>query len=649
MIQIQDNGCGIRKEDLGIVCERFTTSKLTDFEDLKSISTFGFRGEALASITHVAHVTITTKTASSPCAYKGKYSDGKMVPLKNGQAGGPKPCAGVNGTTILVEDLFYNMKTRRNAFKNTSEQYQRTLEVITRYAVHYGDSHIAFTCRKHGQAIPDLHTPSTNSSTLGNIKLAYGQSLARELIKLEFSFDFDTDDNQLVTAESKVLPCHISGFISNANYSMKRGTYIFFINHRLVECSAIKKLCESYYADILPKTGYPFIYLALNLPPHIVDVNIHPTKKEVCFLFESQILQKIYENLATALLDANESRAFPTQTVLSYKTQCDNDTENIERAKALAVKINPDKPRMSENSGIVNDVDTDSLSSSNYEAVDLSKKRKHEDIVKDFDSSQFDSPKQITSDETLSKIIEHDEQVNDEHSVDSNVRQHKNFRSSEESDTFDQEPSSSSKMKSKRGHSSISFPRAVAPPPPNKLVRTDPNLSRIDQFFSSSKRTATLRSNDGESAGIMNDEKDSLNSDKCNDKIASSTTLPISAGLPTKVSTVISRSGCQRAEIGTFCQPVGSCPCCSAQFSNSGISVEAKKKQDDNVASEDMPGKFSVRLEPIKETTCKFLSIIELITEIKSTSHTGLENIINQFAYVGVVDHIYMIGQVLYL
>lgn len=89
-------------DDLPILCERFTTSKLREFEDLTSIGTYGFRGEALASISHISHLTVTTKTANSSCAWRAHYSDGKLVPPKPGQSAKPKPTAGRGGTQITV-------------------------------------------------------------------------------------------------------------------------------------------------------------------------------------------------------------------------------------------------------------------------------------------------------------------------------------------------------------------------------------------------------------------------------------------------------------------------------------------------------------------------------------------------------------------
>lgn len=91
-----------QRDDLPILCERFTTSKLKTFEDLTSIGTYGFRGEALASISHIAHLTITTKTADSSCAWRAHYADGKLVPAKPGQSADPKPTAGRGGTQITA-------------------------------------------------------------------------------------------------------------------------------------------------------------------------------------------------------------------------------------------------------------------------------------------------------------------------------------------------------------------------------------------------------------------------------------------------------------------------------------------------------------------------------------------------------------------
>lgn len=146
LLQITDNGCGINKEDLPILCERHTTSKLKEFEDLQSIGTYGFRGEALASISHVAHLTVTTKTRDSDRAWRAVYADGKLVPAKPGQSADPKPVAGRNGTQLTVEDLFYNMPNRLRAFRSPSDEYQKILDVVGRYAVHCEG--VAFSCKK---------------------------------------------------------------------------------------------------------------------------------------------------------------------------------------------------------------------------------------------------------------------------------------------------------------------------------------------------------------------------------------------------------------------------------------------------------------------------------------------------------------------
>eukprot|EP01031_Cornospumella_fuschlensis_P043075 gene43075-52643_t len=176
LLQIVDNGHGIRKEDLPIVCERFTTSKLSRFEDLQRIGSFGFRGEALASISHVAHVTILTRTANSPCAYKARYLDGQLVPLAAGDKAEPKACAGNVGTTIMIEDLFYNNPTRKAALKNHADEYARIVDVVRRYSVLYGARGVSFVCRKlsgsgsgSGAAagVPDVHA---RGGSLENIR-----------------------------------------------------------------------------------------------------------------------------------------------------------------------------------------------------------------------------------------------------------------------------------------------------------------------------------------------------------------------------------------------------------------------------------------------------------------------------------------------
>ncbi|XP_075219460.1 DNA mismatch repair ATPase Mlh1 isoform X2 [Lycorma delicatula] len=289
ILQIQDNGSGIRKEDLGIVCERFTTSKLVQFEDLNSISTFGFRGEALASISHVAHLAIVTKTANEKCAYRALYEDGKLKEP-------PKACAGNQGTQITVEDLFYNVATRRKSLKNPSEEHNRAVEVVSRYAIH--NPKVGFILKKHGESLAEIRT-NCNSTHVENIKTIYGNNISRELLEID-----SVDDG---------LRFKLHGFISNVNYSTKKQIFLLFINNRLVDSSGLRKALDSVYSLYLPKGSHPFIYLSLSLDPRCVDVNVHPTKHEVHFLHEDSIIEKVRRTVDCKLNGANSSRVFQTQ------------------------------------------------------------------------------------------------------------------------------------------------------------------------------------------------------------------------------------------------------------------------------------------------------------------------------------------------
>ena len=292
LLQIQDNGTGIRKEDMEIVCERFTTSKLQTFEDLQSISTFGFRGEALSSISHIALLTITTKTVDEKCAYKASYIDSKIKAP-------PKPCAGNQGTTIMIENLFYNVATRRKALSNPVEEFNKITDVVTRYAVH--NPNVGFVLKKHGEITPQVRTPH-NSTKMNNVRILYGNSVFRELLEVE------------LTDNAHKFKLH--ALITNPNCTNKKMMLLLFINNRLVESSSIRKMLEELYTFYLPKKTHPWCYISLEIEPQNVDVNVHPTKHEVKFLHENAIIEKIKQSLDERLSGNSASRTFYVQARL---------------------------------------------------------------------------------------------------------------------------------------------------------------------------------------------------------------------------------------------------------------------------------------------------------------------------------------------
>eukprot|EP00172_Hildenbrandia_rubra_P001271 Plantae.Rhodophyta-Hildenbrandia_rubra.ctg18156.p1 GENE.Plantae.Rhodophyta-Hildenbrandia_rubra.ctg18156~~Plantae.Rhodophyta-Hildenbrandia_rubra.ctg18156.p1 ORF type:complete len:720 (+),score=99.32 Plantae.Rhodophyta-Hildenbrandia_rubra.ctg18156:2406-4565(+) len=297
LLQIHDNGQGIHPDDFPLLCERFATSKITTFDDLREVRTFGFRGEALASISQVARLTIVSMVPGGRCAYRGLFVDGVLKE-------GPTATAGVKGTIITVEDLFYNLPTRLRAMRPPSEEYRAILDVVVRYSIKY--SGIAMSCKKSqdgGTANGADLVSDMKATVRDNLRSAFGTFMEREMLDFKVSlpkYEIEADAS-----------------CTNANYHMKRALFILFINGRLVDCSPLKRALDAAYSAFLPKKTHGFVYLDVTMKHSNVDVNIHPTKKEVRFLHEAALIDATVSSLTDTLKTAESSRTYYAQSLLT--------------------------------------------------------------------------------------------------------------------------------------------------------------------------------------------------------------------------------------------------------------------------------------------------------------------------------------------
>eukprot|EP00877_Chromochloris_zofingiensis_P008495 jgi/Chrzof1/389/Cz01g14030.t1 len=273
-LQIQDNGSGVRPEDLPILCQRHTTSKLRKFEDLETIGTLGFRGEALASISFVSHMSVTTMTAGMQHGYKVLYKDGEMMPP------GPKPVAAVRGTIITAEDMFYNIPARKKAFRNPQEEQALIQDIIQKYAIF--KTGVGFTLKRQGEARSDLHSlPS--ATCLDTIRTIYGSELANSLLPFDLKLGDDVSEHVPLHAD---MSFQLKGYISNLTYIGRKSIVILFINQRPVECSQLKRAMETMYVAQNPKANKPFIFLVSALE-HSHSVNVAWLMPPCCVLLVS--------------------------------------------------------------------------------------------------------------------------------------------------------------------------------------------------------------------------------------------------------------------------------------------------------------------------------------------------------------------------
>lgn len=270
-IRVTDNGSGIVSDEIELAFERHATGKISKLSDLDHISTLGFRGEALASITAISRITVYSKTADSELGTKLKMQGGTTVSIEK---------TGMNtGTTMVVEDVFYNTPARRKFMKSDAAEATVIIDMIQKIAIYY--SHIAFRLINNKQTV--IATPGTGDilTTIQSIYPSY-----RQLIEIRGDY--------------------VHGFISDpgSTKSNKRGQ-IFFVNGRYISSSTIEKGIIKGYGDRI-FSGHPICILFLEVNPETIDVNIHPNKKEIKFLHEEDIVKDI-ENAIKRVINSENT------------------------------------------------------------------------------------------------------------------------------------------------------------------------------------------------------------------------------------------------------------------------------------------------------------------------------------------------------
>lgn len=283
-IRVADNGCGMEPEDAMLAFQRHATSKLQSADDLYSLRTLGFRGEALPSISSVSKACCYTRTASSTTGTRVDVADGKISSRETG-------CA--QGTVIEITDLFYNVPARLSFLKKPTTEFGHIQEIVQGLAVAYPK--IAFQLLNQGEVT--LRT--TGSGKLAQVMQEVGMLSGRE----------DVID---ITHADLRYGMAIYGYVARPPHSRgdRRGI-MSIVNNRPVRCPVTYKALEYAFADLIPKGKHPIGVVTITIDPKEVDVNIHPTKKEIKYSNGSDVYSAVYHALKEALHSANRSAQMP--------------------------------------------------------------------------------------------------------------------------------------------------------------------------------------------------------------------------------------------------------------------------------------------------------------------------------------------------
>lgn len=282
LIRITDDGCGMDEEDARLAFSCHATSKLMTLDDLFSLHTMGFRGEALSSISAASRVTLRTREPGS--------DTGTEVVLEAGNILKVTPAGGPSGTSVQVRDLFFNLPARYKFLKKDATESQYIAQLMERFALIRPD--ISFRLISQGKEI--LHSPGNNDPAAALFSV-YGKDIVKECIPVEEDFG----------------DLHFSGFIGKPEIARgNRGEQTVYINDRIIRSKTISSAIDEAYKTMLMKGRYAFLVLSVRIPSHLVDVNVHPQKAEVRFWNDGEVFRAVYHVIHNALLSVNHVHAF---------------------------------------------------------------------------------------------------------------------------------------------------------------------------------------------------------------------------------------------------------------------------------------------------------------------------------------------------
>lgn len=269
-IRIIDDGEGIAKDEILTAFLRHATSKLTSIEDLTTLFTMGFRGEALASIAAVSKISITTKPINQDTGYRGTIEGGAFRGIETA------PCN--NGTEIIVDDLFYNTPARKKFLATPTRELRDVSDMIGKMII--SNPSIRFDFRNNNKKI---FQSSGNGSMSDAIMCVYGRELTKKLVPLD-------DDI-------------FHGYISHPGYTKpSRSYYHFYINNRYIQNDSLNRSLETAYHTLLPERRFPVAFININLDPKCYDINVHPNKLDIKFNNECNIEGQLILSVENALL-----------------------------------------------------------------------------------------------------------------------------------------------------------------------------------------------------------------------------------------------------------------------------------------------------------------------------------------------------------